>query len=213
MAHKPKRPLPVRLTLWTLGIVVFLLIIRVLIALWYINETGFQVFRMRGDSMVPALCADGYASSYPYTAQQPPERGDIAVLAHRKGKEYQFIKRIIGLPGDTVQIKHGIVFLNNKPIPRRRLEDKICTDKKDNPVPIRQYEETLDNDVFYSVLDIKDDGPFDNTQIFTVPPDHYFVLGDNRDRSIDSRSAQRGFIPAKDVVAWVDEIGNVSCDD
>ncbi|MCB2136127.1 MAG: signal peptidase I [Rhodobacteraceae bacterium] len=154
-----------------------------------------------------------------------PERGDVVVFRHPANGS-DFIKRLIGLPGDTVQVQGGIVYLNGTAVPQtpdgtfeevkeyqgsqrgmpRCANDPvgqgaICVKEK--------YIETLPNGVSHSVLNIGN-GPADNTPIFTVPAGHYFFMGDNRDNSQDSRFALAsggvGMLPAEYLIGRADRI-------
>jgi signal peptidase I len=155
-----------------------------------------------------------------------PARGDVVVFRHPVNGS-DFVKRLIGLPGDKVQVKGGIVFINGAEAPqvpdgqfeeimgpqgpmgnRPRCENgavgdgSICTRSR--------YRETLPNGVVHDVLNIEDNGYADNTDVFTVPEGEYFFMGDNRDNSQDSRFSQAiggvGFVPAANLIGRADRI-------
>ncbi len=126
-----------------------------------------------------------------------PTRGDVIVFKYPQDNTTDFIKRLIGMPGDTIQMKDGRLYINGRIVPRRRVADYVeKIDGQDNHVP--QYEETLPGGKTYLTLDRDPEGPLDNTEEFHVPADHYFMMGDNRDNSDDSRQAV-GYVPAENL--------------
>jgi len=126
-----------------------------------------------------------------------PNRGDVVVFKFPGDNSTDFIKRVIGTPGDRIQMKDGQLWLNDKPIPKVRVADYVETiDGEAHHVP--QYRETLPGGKSYLVLDRDPDGPEDNTDVYVVPPGHYFMMGDNRDNSADSRT-EVGYVPAENL--------------
>ena len=129
-----------------------------------------------------------------------PERGDVVVFKTPENNRTDYIKRVIGLPGDKIEIKNGIIFINGSEILRRKLNDFIDTDNNTNNKRVRMYNEYFFNKDI-NILDITDNGIADNTQLFDVPENHFFVMGDNRDNSQDSRFISSvGFIPYENLV-------------
>ncbi len=126
-----------------------------------------------------------------------PSRGDVIVFKYPQDNSTDFIKRLIGMPGDRIQMKDGVLWLNDKPIPKVRVQDYVETvDGVEHKVP--QYRETLPGGKSYLVLDRDPESPEDNTDVYIVPAGHYFMMGDNRDNSDDSRQ-QVGFVPAENL--------------
>jgi signal peptidase I len=127
-----------------------------------------------------------------------PTRGDVVVFKYPRDTSTDFIKRVIGLPGDRIQMISDRLYINDKVVPRVRVADYTETvDGITYNVP--QYRETLPNGKSYLTLDRYSDGPADNTDVFVVPAGHYFMMGDNRDNSDDSRGSV-GFVPAENLV-------------
>jgi signal peptidase I len=135
-----------------------------------------------------------------------PNRGDVVVFKLPRETEKDYIKRIMGLPGDEIQVKGGVVYINGTPVKKVRDGSYVGSEEagpEGQPRPIPRYRETLPNGVSYHVLDSEPNGLYDNTRTFVVPPDHYFVMGDNRDNSADSRDQSPlgvGFVPFENLV-------------
>lgn len=144
---------------------------------------------------------------------ETPKRGDVAVFKLPRDNSTDYIKRVIGLPGDRIQMRNGVLFINGEEVKKERIEDykdpsgECC---HNNPGPIPRFRETLPNGVSYDVLDFQDSGYMDNTDEYVVPENHYFMMGDNRDNSLDSRVPPAeggvGFVPYENFVGRADII-------
>jgi signal peptidase I len=193
----------------------------VLIAL-VIRTFLFQPFNIPSGSMEPTLLVGDYLfvskfsygySRYSFPFAPPlfsgrvftsePPRGDVVVFRHG---EDDFIKRVIGLPNDRVQVTAGVLYINDKPVERRQLADFIGHDPCRRappdapPVRVAQWRETLPNGVSYNTLQCGRAGAADNTGVYTVPAGHFFMMGDNRENSVDSRFPDVGYVPLDKLV-------------
>ena len=129
-----------------------------------------------------------------------PERGDVVVFRLPKDDSTDYIKRVIGLPGDRIKMIDGLLYINGTPVKHERVDDFI-DDENGAAERVRRWRETLPNGVTYLSLDLQDNGFLDNTQEYLVPPGHYFMMGDNRDNSTDSRVlAAVGYVPFENLV-------------
>ena len=193
----------------------------VLIAL-LIRTIAYEPFNIPSGSMIPTLLVGDYlfVSKYSYgyshhslplspriysgrIFESAPERGDVVVFKLPRDNDTDYIKRIIGLPGDRIQVRLGRVHINGKIIQRRRIENYYQPGRRSVP----QYVEMLPNGREYKVIEEQGDlGGLDNTREYNVPPEHYLVMGDNRDNSADSRVQKDmtnlwvGFVPAENFV-------------
>ena len=137
-----------------------------------------------------------------------PERGDVIVFRLPARPWEDYIKRVVGLPGDRIQMIGGVLHINGAPCKLERVEDRVeVTPYGEQRTP--RYRETLPNGVQHYILDSETDKPgADDTQEFVVPPGHYFMMGDNRDNSNDSRIPDSGvgFVPAENLEGRADLI-------
>jgi signal peptidase I len=115
-----------------------------------------------------------------------PQRGDVAVFRNEITNE-DYIKRVIGMPGDRIQMKEGRLYINGTIVEREQIGTSTDTDSYMTTVPVTLYTETLPNGVKHTIQEISDNEGLDNTAEYVVPAGHYFMMGDNRDRSADSR--------------------------
>lgn len=130
-----------------------------------------------------------------------PTRGDVVVFRPPNNPSTDFIKRLIGLPGDRIQMKEGLLYINGAPVKRERLSDLVGSDyacRTAPTQPVKRWKETLPNGVSYESLDCVDNSQYDNTNVYQVPPGTFFMMGDNRDDSDDSRDW--GYVPFENLV-------------
>ncbi|TMV67891.1 signal peptidase I [Thioclava sp. BHET1] len=222
------------------GMVVFILLVAVLFRSFVLQSFWIPTGSMKdtllvGDFLLVNKMAYGYSSySCPFNLcpfsgrilASEPKRGDVVVFRN-PGNGEDFIKRLIGLPGDTIQMQQGRLYINGQLVPQKpdgtfeeqyapqgpvggvpRCENDPMTDngicKKD------RFRETLPGGVTHDILKITDQGYANNTPVFTVPKGEFFFMGDNRDNSEDSRFPQDqggvGFVPFKNLIGRADRI-------
>jgi signal peptidase I len=136
-----------------------------------------------------------------------PKRGDVVVFKLPRDNSTDFIKRVIGLPGDEIEMRGGQLFINGTAVPKVKKGSFTTVDEDGARSEIPSFEETLPNGVKYTVLDAEPNGPFDNVGPYKVPKGHYFMMGDNRDNSTDSRALWAvGFVPFENLVGRAEVI-------
>jgi signal peptidase I len=132
-----------------------------------------------------------------------PARGDVVVFLLPKDNSTVYIKRVVGLPGDRIQMKQGLLHINGVPVTRERLADFAGEDPcgSTSSARTKRWRETLPNGVSHETLDCVDNGFYDNTNVYSVPSGHFFMLGDNRDNSMDSRVlSAMGYVPLENII-------------
>jgi signal peptidase I len=200
------------------------IVIQALILALIVRTVLFQPFNIPSGSMKSTLLVGDYlfVSKYAYGYSRfslplglnlfpgrvwsaPPERGDIVVFKLPRDDSTDYIKRVIGLPGDRIQVRHSVLYINDEEVVREPVDFF-----QEDGFRYARYRETLPNGVSYLVLDRDVDGLEDNTQVYEVPPDHYFMMGDNRDNSTDSRVAPSrggvGYVPFENLVGRAEVI-------
>ncbi|MDK9696478.1 MAG: signal peptidase I [Siculibacillus sp.] len=163
-----------------------------------------------GDYLFVSKFSYGYSKySLPYAAipfsgrifGSEPQRGDVAVFKLPRDNETDYIKRVIGLPGDRIQVKRGLLHINGEAVKLEPLEPFVETDRWGARARLRAFKETLPNGVSHTILKRDEDGFYNNTQEYVVPAGHYFMMGDNRDNSQDSRWLDMvGYVPAENLI-------------
>ena len=162
---------------------------------FYIPSSSMEPTLLVGDRLFVTKYSYGYSKhSFPFSPPilnkrvlfSEPSRGDVVVFKTPADNRTDYIKRLVGLPGDRIQFIDSNLFINNSEILKSRLSsnDKIYCGK--NTIDVFTFEEKLPNNKIHTTVYLKN-FPFKNSDIFTVPKDHYFFLGDNRDCSKDSR--------------------------
>ncbi|GAB4178086.1 MAG: signal peptidase I [Thalassobaculales bacterium] len=189
----------------------------VLIALG-IRTIAFEPFNIPSGSMIPTLLVGDYlfVSKYSYGYSRhslpfslplipgrvlfrEPARGDVVVFKLPRDNSTDYIKRLVGLPGDRLQMRAGVLHINGQPVQRRLIGDYISPD--DGRERARAFIETLPGGRSHQIIEETDSGPLDNTPEYVVPAGHYFAMGDNRDSSFDSRViAGVGYVPKENLV-------------
>ncbi len=133
-------------------------------------------------------------------AASSPKRGDLVVFRDPAHKGVDEVRRLIGLPGDKIEVRAGVLVVNGEPVERKLVEEAPATDNMGQTKPAKEFAESLSSRASYHVRTFSTAGSLNNTKIVEVPAGQYFVLGDNRDVAIDSRYPEMGMIPAENLI-------------
>ena len=217
----------------------FVFLLKLFVIVLVIRSFIFSPFNIPSESMLPRLLVGDYllAAKWPYGYSKyslpfsvplipgrifasQPERGEVVIFKAPPRNETDYIKRVIGLPGDQIQVRSGQLFINGEAVKKEPIEDFVVPHTANTPCNSAifefaladgttacrypQYRETLPNGVSYNVLDLAE-MPQDDTQVYIVPEDSLFLMGDNRDNSLDSRfpaipGQGIGIVPQKNLV-------------
>jgi signal peptidase I len=201
----------IKTVFWALVIALFLRVL--LFQPFTIPSASMEPNLYEGDYVVVTKFSYGYSRhSIPFSPplfkgrilEKPAQRGDIAVFKTPRDNHTDLIKRVIGLPGDRIQMKEGLLYINDKQVPRVPA-GSVKEDVGEGYIrDVARFRETLPNGKSYLTDDFGPDGQLDNTDVYTVPPGNYFMMGDNRDNSADSRVPPEaggvGYLPAENLV-------------
>lgn len=184
-----------------------------------IRSFAFEPFNIPSSSMVPGLLIGDYLFvskySYGYSSRSSlfgllplsgrlfgsePKRGDVIVFKLPKDNSTDYIKRLVGLPGDTVQMKNGLLYINGVSVDRRKLAEPMVKDYVTPNASVVDYIETFPDGHQHIIREEGDSRALDDTDVFVVPAGYYFAMGDNRDNSQDSRTSLVEYIPADNLV-------------
>ena len=177
------------------ALIIAVLIRSLLFQPFYIPSSSMEPTLLVGDRIFVSKYTYGYSKhSFPFSPSitnkrffsKQPQRGDLVVFKTPADNRTDYIKRLIGMPGDTIQFIDGDIFINKKKILREQVENKTITRCGNFLLDTNTYIETLPNGLKHIVA-YKKKGSLQNSKIFKVPKNHYFLLGDNRDCSKDSR--------------------------
>jgi len=198
---------------------VILLVAALLALLVGFRSFAFQPFSVPSTSMEPTLVLGDnfFVSKYSYGYSHyslpfspplfpgriltaDPQLGDVVVFRTPKDDRVDYVKRVAGLPGDRVQMIDGMLNINGRPVKQERIEDFLQADDFGNTTPVKRWRETLPNGVSYETLQLMDNSFYSHTNVYEVPPGHFFALGDNRDNSLDSSAPEIGYVPLDNLV-------------
>jgi signal peptidase I len=189
-------PRPWYRSTWVAAIIMIAINISLQLSETDLYSPGWRNFHIASASNMPTLSTTDYVLADTHHPAALPAYGDVVVFRHPRDPKVDYIKRVVGLPGDRVQLREGILYLNGKPIPREP------QDSAPRSSALKQYRETLPNGRAYMILETSQSAS-ENTVEFNVPPGSFFVLGDNRGNSLDSRFKDLGDIPVENVIGII----------
>ncbi|WP_336294182.1 signal peptidase I [Bartonella sp. CB169] len=201
------------------GILEFIFVlIQALFLAAFIRTFFFQPFTIPSGSMRPTLLVGDYlfVSKYAYGYSHfsipfsppifsgriwasQPQRGDVVVFRLPSNPDIDYIKRVVGLPGDRIQVRQSVLYINDEAVSRHFMGKIDNSDITEVNYPVDVYRETMSNGVSYDTLDLAFIPQVDDTKVFEVPSGHYFMMGDNRDNSDDSR-LDVGYVPEENLI-------------
>jgi signal peptidase I len=197
---RARRAAPAPLGPWQRGWVYAAMVVAPL-ALNFAAPRWIKGYDVPSASNVPTLLVgDRLFAEIGYYRHHAPQRGEMIIFKSPKDGRTVYVKRIVGLPGEKLQLRDGILYIDGQAVPRRRIDD-YSSQFGGSAVVMHQYVETLPGGASYQILQMSDDQPLENTAVYDVPAGHYFTLGDNRDNSMDSRLAEFGYVPAANLIA------------
>ena len=184
----------------------------------FVRTFFFEPFNIPSGSMKPTLLVGDYLFvskfAYGYSRfslplglplfsgrifEALPERGDVAVFKLPSDNKTDYIKRVVGLPGDRIQVTDGVLYVNGVAATLDPV-GHFPEDLDGRQLTVPEYRETLPDGRSHLTLDITPNGAHDNTRVYEVPPGHFFAMGDNRDNSLDSRVPEVGFVPLENLI-------------
>lgn len=166
------------------------------------DARGWRSFHIASASNMPTLLSTDYILADVRPGGRNPDYGDVVVFRLSRDPKVIYAKRVVGLPGDRVQLREAILYLNGKPMPHEPHGLPAPFLSAPGVHTLKQYREALPNGRTYMIFETPQSA-LQNTTEFTVPPGHIFVLGDNRGNSLDSRSGGFGYIPLSNVIGTV----------
>ncbi len=164
-----------------------------------VTPVGWRPFSIPSGSNLPTILVGDRIVTDTRDPGIMPDRGDIVFFKYPRDTSVTYVKRLVGLPGDRIQIDHGQLSINGQPVPRQAAGTFVADDDGLR-TSYQRYIEALPNGRRYAVLQVTDNGTFNNTPEYHVPPGTFFVLGDNRDNSVDSRMSMVGYVPLQNLI-------------
>jgi signal peptidase I len=222
-----KQTVPAKKSGWRAQIVQFAAIVLIvfigkgaLAEQFYVPSGSMEPTLLIGDMLLASKFPYGYSgASLPFQITPPetgrvfsgtPKRGDVVVFRSPGDRSQAWVKRVVGLPGDRIQMRQGQLFINDHAAGLKPDGIGEVEDESGGSEAAYRYIETLPGGVKHAIYKMRDNGRYDNTPEVTVPPDRLFVMGDNRDNSADSRVPVReggvGLLPMDNLVGRADAV-------